>query len=166
MTGGYGKGGLGPPFLRLAEIERQGRGEDVIRAKVIALINRNFDEEAEIEQKAKAEAEKLVRTGAPGVRRDELDLRKVELLRPRTVIAKNTVEALQSGLIFGFASQVDGIVTRMVAELKQELSSVNVIATGGLAPVVVDEATVITDHQPWLTLLGLEIVFGRNSALP
>jgi type III pantothenate kinase len=90
-------------------------------------------------------------------------LRKVELLRPRSVIAKNTVEALQSGVIFGFASQVDGIVTRMIAELKHEPSTVNVIATGGLAPVVVDEATVFTDHQPWLTLLGLEIVFGRNS---
>ncbi|HSV40516.1 MAG TPA: type III pantothenate kinase [Nocardioidaceae bacterium] len=90
-------------------------------------------------------------------------LRKVELMRPRTVIAKNTVEALQSGVIFGFASQVDGIVTRMVAELKQDLASVNVIATGGLAPMVVDEATVFTDHQPWLTLLGLEIVFLRNS---
>jgi len=90
-------------------------------------------------------------------------LRKVELLRPRTVIAKNTVEALQSGVIFGFASQVDGIVKRMIAELKYEPSTVNVIATGGLAPVVVDEASVFTDHQPWLTLLGLEIVFGRNS---
>jgi type III pantothenate kinase len=90
-------------------------------------------------------------------------LRKVELLRPRTVIAKNTVEALQSGVIFGFASQVDGIVGRMIAELKQDPADVNVIATGGLAPVVVEEANVFTDHQPWLTLLGLEIVFGRNS---
>ncbi len=90
-------------------------------------------------------------------------LRKVELLRPRSVIAKNTVEALQSGVIFGFASQVDGIVTRMIAELKHDPADVNVIATGGLAPVVVDESSVITDHQPWLTLLGLEIVFGRNS---
>jgi len=89
-------------------------------------------------------------------------LRKVELMRPRTVIAKNTVEALQSGVIFGFASQVDGIVSRMVAELKQDPAAVNVIATGGLAPMVVDEATVFTDHQPWLTLIGLEIVFGRN----
>lgn len=90
-------------------------------------------------------------------------LRKVELLRPRSVIAKNTVEALQSGVVFGFASQVDGIVGRMIAELKVEPSAVNVIATGGLAPVVVGEARVFTDHQPWLTLLGLGIVFGRNA---
>jgi type III pantothenate kinase len=90
-------------------------------------------------------------------------LRKVELLRPRTVIAKNTVEAVQSGMVFGFASQVDGIVARMIAELDVETSTVNVIATGGLAPVVVDECRSITDHQPWLTLLGLELVFARNS---
>jgi len=89
-------------------------------------------------------------------------LRKVELLRPRSVIAKNTVEAVQSGMVFGFASQVDGIVERIIAELGVETSSVNVIATGGLAPVVVDECRSITEHQPWLTLLGLELVFERN----
>lgn len=89
-------------------------------------------------------------------------LRKVELLRPRTVIAKNTVEALQSGVLYGFASQVDGIVTRMVAELKLGFGEVNVIATGGLAPIVVEECATFTAHQPWLTLLGLELVFLRN----
>ena len=90
-------------------------------------------------------------------------LRKVELLRPRTVIAKNTVEALQSGMLYGFASQVDGIVTRMIAELRLQPGEVNVIATGGLAPVVVEECATFTEHQPWLTLLGLELVFARNS---
>lgn len=89
-------------------------------------------------------------------------LRKVELLRPRSVIAKNTVEALQSGLVFGFASQVDGIVDRMVAELAVPPADVDVVATGGLAPIVVDECASFTDHQPWLTLLGLELVFHRN----
>ena len=89
-------------------------------------------------------------------------LRKVELLRPRTVIAKNTVEALQSGILYGFASQVDGIVTRMVAELKMDIGQVNVIATGGLAPLVVEECTTFTEDQPWLTLLGLELVYARN----
>jgi type III pantothenate kinase len=90
-------------------------------------------------------------------------LRKVELLRPRSVIAKNTVEAVQSGMVFGFSSQVDGIVERIIAELGVPRGDVNVIATGGLAPVVVDECRSITDHQPWLTLRGLELVFARNS---
>jgi type III pantothenate kinase len=89
-------------------------------------------------------------------------LRKVELLRPRSVIAKNTVEALQSGVRYGFASQVDGIVGRMMAELHLAPGELAVVATGGLAPVVVEECAVFTDHQPWLTLLGLEIVFDRN----
>ncbi|MGZ5416557.1 MAG: type III pantothenate kinase [Nocardioides sp.] len=90
-------------------------------------------------------------------------LRKVELLRPRSVIAKNTVEALQSGVLYGFASQVDGIVGRMLDELGLEPGQANVIATGGLAPLVVEECACFTAHQPWLTLLGLEIVFSRNT---
>ena len=89
-------------------------------------------------------------------------LRKVELLRPRSVIAKNTVEALQSGIVYGFASQVDGIVGRMREELRLRPDQLKVIATGGLAPVVVEECVVFTHHQPWLTLLGLELVFDRN----
>ncbi len=90
-------------------------------------------------------------------------LRKVELLRPRTVIAKNTVEALQSGMVFGFASQVDGIVARMIEELGVPTEDVHVIATGGLAPIVVAECRSLTDHQPWLTLRGLELVYARNT---
>ena len=79
------------------------------------------------------------------------------------MIAKNTVEALQSGMVFGFASQVDGIVARMIEELDVPTDSVHVIATGGLAPIVVEECRSLTAHQPWLTLLGLELVFARNS---
>jgi type III pantothenate kinase len=89
-------------------------------------------------------------------------LRKVELLRPRSVIAKNTVEALQSGILYGFASQVDGIVTRMRNELGLTEGDLEVIATGGLAHLVVEECSVFTRHEPWLTLLGLELVFSRN----
>ena len=90
-------------------------------------------------------------------------LRKVEIVRPRSVIAKNTVEAMQSGILYGIASQVDGIVGRMVDELGLTADQVSVVATGGLAPLVVEECTCFTDHQPWLTLLGLEIVFDRNA---
>ena len=55
-------------------------GEDVIRTRVAALFNRNFDEEAEIERDAMAEAAQLVRRGAPGVKREDIDLRRVEQL--------------------------------------------------------------------------------------
>jgi type III pantothenate kinase len=91
-------------------------------------------------------------------------LRMVELQRPRSVIARNTVEALQSGMVFGVASQVEGIVARMQAELAGDGSSadVTVIATGYLAPLVLDECRCFTVHAPWLTLRGLELVFARN----
>ena len=89
-------------------------------------------------------------------------LRKVELLRPRSVIAKNTVEALQSGMVFGVAAQVEGIVARMVDELGVERADVRVIATGYLAPLVIEECRAFTDHAPWLTLRGLELAFARN----
>ena len=90
-------------------------------------------------------------------------LRQVELLRPRTVIAKNTVEAVQSGMLFGNACQVDGLVSRMIAELGADPDDVTVIATGHLAPLVYDECAVFTEHAPWLTLLGLGLVFQRNA---
>ena len=90
-------------------------------------------------------------------------LRKVELARPRSVIAKNTVEALQSGMLFGVAAQVEGIVTRMVEALGADLADVDVIATGYLAPLVVDECRCFTQHAPWLTLQGLEMIYRRNS---
>ena len=87
-------------------------------------------------------------------------LRKVELVRPRTVIGKNTVEALQSGAIYGFAGQVDGLVNRIIAELGQPVAAV--IATGGLAGIVVPESSTITHHDPDLTLHGLRLVYERN----
>jgi type III pantothenate kinase len=76
------------------------------------------------------------------------------------VIAKNTVEALQAGMIFGVAAQVEGLVARMADELGAE--QVRVVATGYLADLVIEECSCFTDHAPWLTLRGLELVYGRN----
>jgi type III pantothenate kinase len=90
-------------------------------------------------------------------------LRRVELARPRTVIARNTVEALQSGMLFGVAAQVEGLVARMIDELGAAPDDVRVIATGYLAHLVEDECRCFTDRAPWLTLRGLELVFERNT---
>lgn len=90
-------------------------------------------------------------------------LRMVELLRPRSVIARNTVEAVQSGVLHGMAALVDGMVRRMAAGLGVATEDVTVIATGALAPLVLDDCETVTRHEPWLTLLGLEIVFDRNT---
>ena len=89
-------------------------------------------------------------------------LRRVELARPRSVIGRNTVEALQAGILYGFAGQVDGVVTRMVAELAEDPSTVTVVATGGLASLVLEESTTIQVHEPWLTLVGLRLAYERN----
>lgn len=92
-------------------------------------------------------------------------LRKIELARPRSVIGKNTVEAMQSGIVFGYAGQVDGVVARMKRELvgpKGDPSDVTVIATGGLAPMVLADSKEIDEHEPWLTLIGLRLVYERN----
>jgi type III pantothenate kinase len=83
----------------------------------------------------------------------------VELVAPSTAIGKNTVESVQSGLIFGYASLVDGMVERIA----KELGHPTVVATGGLAPTVIDECRTVDHHEPWLTLEGLRLVFERNA---
>ena len=92
-------------------------------------------------------------------------LRKVELVKPKSVIGKNTVEALQSGTIYGFAGQVDGLVNRItdeLADLYPNSGEVCVIATGGLAPLVLGISETIEFHEPDLTLIGLRLVHERN----
>ena len=87
-------------------------------------------------------------------------LRTVELIRPPRVIGKNTVECLQSGVVYGFAGQVDGIVRGIIGETGPVTA---VVATGGLAPVVLDECATITHHEPMITLIGLRLIFDRNT---
>ncbi len=109
---------------------------------------------------------------APGIEisvdalsRRAAQLLKVELARPNRVIGRNTVEALQSGIIFGFAGQIEGIARRMARELAPgDPDSVTIIATGGLAPLVIDEVGLIDAYEPWLTLIGLRLAFDRNTA--
>jgi type III pantothenate kinase len=75
------------------------------------------------------------------------------------VIGKNTVESVQSGLVYGYAAMVDGMVERIAKELGQP----TVVATGGLAPMVIAECRTVDHHEPWLTLQGLRLVFEKNA---
>ncbi len=86
-------------------------------------------------------------------------LPQVELHPPRSAIGRNTVEAIQSALIFGTAAEADGMIARMKAELGDETQ---VVATGGLAPAVLPFCAQPVKHDPWLTLEGLRLVFERN----
>jgi len=85
-------------------------------------------------------------------------LRRVELVEPRNVIGRTTVESIQSGAVFGFAGQVDGICRR----LTDELGPSTVVATGGLADLIAPYTSSIQRVEPWLTLHGLRLVFDRN----
>ncbi|WP_047154292.1 type III pantothenate kinase [Aneurinibacillus tyrosinisolvens] len=86
-------------------------------------------------------------------------LPRIELSKPPSVIGRNTVHAMQSGVIYGFVGQVDELVRRMKKESK---SNPKVIATGGLAELIGNESNEIDIVDPWLTVKGLRLIYDRN----
>ncbi|MBM4765294.1 type III pantothenate kinase [Bacillus sp. B15-48] len=85
-------------------------------------------------------------------------LPRIEISRPDDVIGKNTVSAMQAGILYGYVGQVEGIVKRM----KAKGGNPTVIATGGLAPLIAKETTEIDIVDTDLTLKGLKLIYGRN----
>lgn len=86
-------------------------------------------------------------------------LPRVEVLKPKMVVGKNTVGSIQAGLFYGYVGLVDGIVARMKQELGGEAV---VVATGGLAHLIVAESKAVQHIDPFLTLTGLRILYERN----
>lgn len=86
-------------------------------------------------------------------------LPRIEIARPDNIIGKNTVAAMQAGILYGYVGQVEGIVKRMKAQSKQDPT---VIATGGLAPLIASESDIIDIVDPFLTLKGLRLIYKRN----
>jgi type III pantothenate kinase len=86
-------------------------------------------------------------------------LRAVEMREPKHVLGKSTVESIQSGAVYGFAAQVDGLCDR----IESELGACTVISTGGLADLITPLSSRIQHTEAWLTLHGLRIVFEKNA---
>lgn len=87
-------------------------------------------------------------------------LPRIEIARPEGVIGKNTVSAMQAGILFGYVGQVEGIVERMK---RQSKTPPKVIATGGLASLIGNESDVIDIVDPFLTLKGLHLIYTKNT---
>jgi type III pantothenate kinase len=88
-------------------------------------------------------------------------LPRIELVHPQRAVGRSTIEAMRSGVVYGFAGQVDRIVEEIAAELDDDPV---VVATGGLAPPIVRACRSITHHDPWLTLGGLRSIWHRNTS--
>lgn len=86
-------------------------------------------------------------------------LPRIELVKPKSVVGRNTIASMQAGIIYGFAGQVDGIVGRIRQEFR---SAPKVVATGGLAELIAAESKTIELVNPLLTLQGLQLIYERN----
>ncbi len=86
-------------------------------------------------------------------------LPRIELVKPEKVIGRNTVASMQAGFVYGFMGQVEGIIKRIKAEFKEDLF---VVATGGRSKFIARESEIINKEDPFLTLVGLKIIYDRN----
>lgn len=104
-----------------------------------------------------------VRVAAEALFQRTAKLPRIDLQRPPHAIGANTVDAMRSGILFGYVGLVEGLVARFRAELGPDM---RVIATGGLAEVVARETSVIEHVDPWLTLKGLRLIYDLNRGTP
>lgn len=88
-------------------------------------------------------------------------LPRIEIARPPSVVGKNTVSAMQAGIVYGYIGQVEGIIARMKAQSK---GTPTVIATGGMASLIAAESPAVDHVDPFLTLKGLYLIYKRNQA--
>jgi type III pantothenate kinase len=98
-------------------------------------------------------------TSAKALWQDAAKLPKIEIKKPASILAKETISSMQAGIVFGYIGQTEYIIKRMKEE--SGLSAIKVVATGGLGTIIADETNVIDIYDPMLTLKGLQCIFNR-----
>jgi type III pantothenate kinase len=101
-----------------------------------------------------------IQVSLDGLLQHAAKLSRVQIAVPPRVVGRNTAHALQSGLVHGYASLVDGLIGKLEGELGQEYAR---IATGGLAPLIIKHSARVTEVDPDLTLHGLRLIHERNA---
>lgn len=101
-----------------------------------------------------------IRISADSLYKRTAKLPKIDIVKPERIVGRNTVEAMQAGVFYGFIGLVDGIIERMMDEVKSRPA---IISTGGLAPLVVGESRYVKDYDEFLTLKGLKIIYEGKS---
>ncbi len=104
-----------------------------------------------------------IQISADAMWKQAAQLPNIAIRKPRTILAKNTVESMQAGLIYGYIGQVEYIVRKIKDELS--LSNIRVIATGGFGSIIVPETNVIETYDVLLTLKGLKLIYEKNKQL-
>lgn len=104
---------------------------------------------------------------SPGIRicanalwNETAKLPEIEIKKPKSILAKETISSMQAGLVYGYIGQTEYIVRKMIEE--SQLPDVKVIATGGLGKIIADETDVIQIYDPMLTLKGLKIIYNKS----
>lgn len=107
---------------------------------------------------------------SPGIRicanalwNETAKLPEIEIKKPKSILAKETISSMQAGLVYGYIGQTEYIVRKMIEE--SQLPDVKVIATGGLGKIIADETDVIQIYDPMLTLKGLKIIYNKSKGI-
>ena len=89
-------------------------------------------------------------------------LPEVEISKISTIVGKNTINSIRSGIYYGYLSMIDGIINRIIDEQKFDENILKVVATGGLGDIFLDDSKYMKIYDPYLTLNGLRLIYEKN----
>ena len=89
-------------------------------------------------------------------------LPEVEITKVNTIVGKNTINSIKSGIYYGYLAMIDGIIDRVIVEQKFDTNVLKVVATGGLGDIFLGESKYLKVYEPFLTLNGLRLIYEKN----